>query len=126
MASILIADDEVLIAMAMAWRLEAVGHEVTTVSCGIEALAALDRRAADLVILDYMMPRMTGGELAVAIAARFNGSRPRILLVTALDESGIAVPAGLYDHFLRKPFREEELIAAVDALLGRAPPVHAP
>jgi len=125
-ASILIVDDEVLIAMAMAWRLEAVGHDVITASCGVEALAALDRRAADLVILDYMMPRMTGGELAAAIAARFDGSRPRVQLVTALEESRITVQPGLYDHFLHKPFREEELIAAVDSLLGRAATVRAP
>jgi DNA-binding response OmpR family regulator len=122
LAHILIADDEVLILMAMAWPLQAAGHAVDTASDGAEALRRLDRFPADLVIMDQMMPEMTGTEVAAAIRARPGVRQPRILIVTALDESRLPAGSGLYDGLMRKPFQEDDLLATVTSLLAAPPP----
>src|SRR5229473_4662837 len=99
--------------------LSAEGYEVAGVSDGGEALAAVERSAPDLVVLDVAMPGLDG--LAVCRRLRAKGLSLPILLLTARD----AVPdrvAGLdagADDYLVKPFAPDELLARVRALLRR-------
>ncbi|HXQ19646.1 MAG TPA: response regulator transcription factor [Acidimicrobiales bacterium] len=118
-ARVLVVDDEqgIIDLVSMALRYE--GLAVSTADSGRTALAAIDERRPDLLILDIMMPDLNGFELMARIAS----DEPRIpvILLTARQDiddkrQGFALGA---DDYLTKPFSVEELILRVRALLRR-------
>lgn len=114
-AAILLVDDDPDVREAAAEVLRAHGHQVTeaeSLDRGMAALAADPETA--LVITDYMMPGGTGGEFVTR--ARGEGLAQRFLLLTGYTDAAEDLPADVPQ--LRKPFRERELLLAVDALLG--------
>ena len=107
--SILLVDDDDLVRRTVARMLRLDGHEVTEAGSGAEALAALDERAADLVLCDVMMPDMNGCDLGRRIASRH--PEQRLLwysghVFASLFSSGIC-PEDL--PFMQKPFGAELL-----------------
>jgi two-component system response regulator MtrA len=121
MAVILVADDDADIREVVVYRLERDGHDVLAVSDGIAVLESLASRPADLVILDVMMPGLSGIDTAHAI--RKGGGRhdvPIILLTARTQESDIqqGYAAGV-DDYVAKPFSPRELSLRVTALLSR-------
>jgi len=99
--------------------LTAAGYEVELAVDGIAALEAVEARQPDVLLLDIMMPRMDGYE----VAARLKGSRKTcfipIVMLTALSDVSSKVrglEAGA-DDFLNKPFRREELLARLGSLV---------
>jgi two-component system response regulator MprA len=121
--SILVVDDDAPILRMLARTLTAEGYSVDVAAGGGAALAAVERRVPDLVVLDVAMPGLDG--LAVSRALRERGLALPILMLTARDSVPDRV-AGLdagSDDYLVKPFAPEELRARVRALLrrGRAP-----
>jgi two-component system response regulator MprA len=121
--SILVVDDDAPILRMLARTLTAEGYSVEAAGGGGAALAAVERRVPDLVVLDVAMPGLDG--LAVSRALRERGLALPILMLTARDSVADRV-AGLdagSDDYLVKPFAPEELRARVRALLrrGRAP-----
>ncbi len=118
-AAILVVDDDAPIRRMLDRTLSAEGYAVEIAADGGEALAAVERSAPDLVVLDVGMPGVDG--LAVSRRLRAKGLAVPVLLLTARDSVPDRV-AGLdagADDYLVKPFATEELLARVRALLRR-------
>ncbi len=118
-AAILVVDDDAPIRRMLDRTLSAEGYAVETAADGGEALAAVERSAPDLVVLDVGMPGVDG--LSVSRRLRAKGLAVPVLLLTARDSVPDRV-AGLdagADDYLVKPFATEELLARVRALLRR-------
>lgn len=119
-ANILVVDDENTNRLLMAQQLER--YNVEHVSSGAEAIAAVERRKPDLILLDLMMPGMNGYETCQAIRENYNQAELPIIIVTArnhLEDLTHGFKTGAND-FLSKPFYAEELLARVSNQLKLA------
>jgi two-component system response regulator MprA len=117
---ILIVDDEPAVREALRRSLAFEGYATKDAVDGLDALAAMESYAPDLVVLDVQMPRMDG--LTAARRIRAAGSTVPILMLTARDTVGDRVTgldAGA-DDYLVKPFELDELFARIRALLRRS------
>ncbi|MDA1010487.1 MAG: DNA-binding response regulator [Chloroflexi bacterium] len=118
MATVLVVEDDEAIREAVAFNLKRDGHEVLTASDGAEGLARAREASPDLVVLDVMLPRMSG--LDVCRLLREETPIP-ILMLTARDAEADVVQ-GLdlgADEYVTKPFSMRELRARVTSLLRR-------
>jgi len=106
---IMAVDDDGLVLMNTIAMLEELGHAAIGAATADQALDALRREAADLVITDHAMPRMTGAELAGRIAVEWPGLP--VILATGYAELPMGIAADLPK--LAKPFSLEELEAAI-------------
>jgi two-component system phosphate regulon response regulator PhoB len=123
-ARILIVEDEEALALLLRYNLEAEGYEVETVARGDEADLLLKERLPELVVLDWMLPGLSGIELCRRLRSRPATRRLPVIILTARGEEservrGLATGA---DDYIVKPFSVPELIARVRALLRRALP----
>jgi two-component system response regulator MprA len=119
---ILVVDDDRAVREALERALSLEGYDVELAGDGAEALAAVERREPDAIVLDVLMPGVDG--LEVCRLLRKAKSRVPILMLTVRDDLGDRVE-GLdsgADDYLGKPFELEELLARVRALLRRAAP----
>ena len=123
---ILIVEDEEALTLLLRYNLEAEGFEVDAVARGDEADIRLREQIPDLVLLDWMMPGLSGIELCRRIRARRETERLPVIMLTARGEEGDRV-RGLAtgaDDYIVKPFSVPELLARVRALLRRSKPAH--
>src|SRR5215831_7662301 len=123
-ARILIVEDEEPLTMLLRYNLEAEGYEVETSARGDEADTRLKESTPDLVVLDWMLPGLSGIELCRRLRARPETKQLPIILLTARGEEdervrGLATGA---DDYIVKPFSVPELLARIRALLRRARP----
>src|SRR3990172_772420 len=118
-ATILIVDDERKIRDLVRSYLEREGYSVLVADTGERALEAMERAHPDLVVLDLMLPDLTGEEGARSV--RSHSSVPIIMLTAKASEddrvAGLRLGA---DDYLIKPFSPRELVARVEAGLRRA------
>lgn len=115
---ILFVEDDADIREATRVTLEDEGYAIEEATTGEEALTAFDRRPADCVLLDLMLPGMDGFEICRALRRR---SSVPIIMVTARSDT-YDVVAGLEagaDDYVTKPFQPKELAARIRALLRR-------
>lgn len=118
MARVTVVDDDADIRMLVVRRLERAGHAVSHAGDGESGLAVIRAERPDLVVLDWMMPGLTGIEVLDRIRAD-DAERPKVLMLTArAQEADVAAAreAGA-DGFLLKPFTAPDLLEAVTALL---------
>ena len=118
MTSVLIVEDEDSLAEPLAFLLRKEGFDVTVVGDGPSALAEFDRSGADIVLLDLMLPGMSGTDVCKQLRTR---SGVPVIMVTARD-SEIDKVVGLElgaDDYVTKPYSARELIARIRAVLRR-------
>jgi two-component system, OmpR family, phosphate regulon response regulator PhoB len=126
-ARVLIVEDEESLTTLLRYNLEAAGYAVETVGRGDEAELRIAEEPPDLVLLDWMVPGVSGVELCRRIRARQESGRLPVIMLTARGEEadrvrGLATGA---DDYIVKPFSVPELLARVAALLRRADPAKA-
>ncbi|MXQ14010.1 phosphate regulon transcriptional regulator PhoB [Microvirga makkahensis] len=123
---ILIVEDEEPLTLLLRYNLEAEGYEVDSVSRGDEAEIRLREQLPDIVLLDWMLPGLSGIELCRRIRVRPETERLPVIMLTARGEEGDRI-RGLStgaDDYIVKPFSVPELLARVRALLRRTKPGH--
>ncbi len=122
MATVLIVDDDVRLVEMLRRTLAYEGYQVITASDGQEALARVQEQRPDVVVLDWLMPKLDG--LTVIQRLRMAGDTTPVLMLTARDavEDRVAGLDSGADDYLVKPFAPAELLARVRALLRRAEP----
>src|SRR3954451_19511920 len=122
MAEILIVEDDRTILRGLETNLAFEGHQVRQATRGDEALAAIAQARPDLLILDVMLPGLSGFDVCRRV--RQSDGRLPILMLTARGEDvdkAMGLDLGA-DDYLTKPFSLTELLARVRALLRRAGP----
>ncbi|NUT19257.1 MAG: response regulator transcription factor [Hamadaea sp.] len=118
MARVLVVEDEEAFSDAISYMLRKEGFEVSVAATGTAALTEFDRSGADIVLLDLMLPEMSGTEVCRQLRAR---SSVPIIMVTARD-SEIDKVVGLElgaDDYVTKPYSPRELVARIRAVLRR-------
>ncbi|MFC3212793.1 MULTISPECIES: response regulator [Novosphingobium] len=115
---IVVAEDEFLIADLLVVSLEEAGHEVHDAAHGADALKLVRSLQPDLVITDFMMPLMTGLELAEAMKADSALQAIPIILVSGAQGAIARSRADLFDLVFDKPYAMERLLTAVSELRG--------
>jgi two-component system, OmpR family, phosphate regulon response regulator PhoB len=123
---VLVAEDEQSLLLLLRYNLEADGYEVDSASRGDEAELRLREAVPDLVLLDWILPGLSGIELCRRLRMREQTRSLPIIMLTARGEESDRV-RGLTtgaDDYLTKPFSVPELLARVRAVLRRAKPSH--
>ncbi len=122
MAKVLIVEDERDLSKVLAWNMKQAGHEVVAVATGAEALIAATRERPDVILLDLMLPDISGTDVCRAVRRSGDLKNTAIIMVTAKGEEidrvvGFEIGA---DDYVVKPFSTRELLLRVDAVLRRA------
>ena len=124
---LLLVEDDVALAELLEYRFESEGYEVRVTGDGDEALVLASEDAPDLVILDWMMPNLSGLDTLKGIREHFDANRLPVIMCTARDEEssiGAAMDAGANDY-VQKPIRMPVLLARISAQLIRKAAVEA-
>jgi two-component system phosphate regulon response regulator PhoB len=121
---IMVVEDEEPLGVLLRYNLEAEGYQVEIVTRGDEAEIRLQEHVPDLLVLDWMVPAVSGIELCRRLRMRAETERLPIIMLTARGEEsdrvrGLSTGA---DDYLVKPFSTPEFMARVRALLRRAKP----
>lgn len=120
MFRILIAEDEPVLRMLIVDSLEDEGYEIDEVADGEEAIEKIQTTEYDLLILDYMMPKLTGIDVIEQTRKLGNRQDVKILMLSAKsqqEEQDKVLSAGA-NQFMSKPFSPLELIEKVEEMLG--------
>jgi two-component system, OmpR family, phosphate regulon response regulator PhoB len=123
-AKVLVVEDEEAISHLLAYNLEREGFRVATAPDGEEALIKVEESRPDLVLLDWMLPSVSGIELCRQLRTRNETREIPIIMITARGEEedrvrGLDVGA---DDYVTKPFSMSELVARMRAVLRRTAP----
>lgn len=119
MSSILLIEDDKTIRLALGFTLTNAGYELTVATDGAEGLEVARTANPNLILLDVMLPKLSG--LEVARLLRNDGNKVPIIMLTALDQETDKV-AGLdagADDYVTKPFSTAELLARIRANMRR-------
>ena len=118
MTRVLVVEDEESFSDALSYMLRREGYEVEVAATGPDALTVFERAGADLVLLDMMLPGLSGTEVCRTLRTRSNVP---IIIVTARDaevDKVVGLELGA-DDYVTKPFSSRELVARIRAVLRR-------
>jgi two-component system response regulator RegX3 len=118
MTKILVVEDEASLAEPLAYLLGREGFEVSVADNGLKALEEFDRHGADLILLDLMLPGISGTEVCRQIRSR---SAVPVIMLTAKDtevDKVVGLELGA-DDYVTKPYSARELVARIRAVLRR-------
>ena len=121
---ILIADDEPNQLELLGFNLKSAGFSIIKASNGLEALELIENHSPDLIILDWMMPKMSGIDVCRTLRSRSETKQTPIIILSARSEDSdksLGLDTGA-DDYISKPFSPKELVSRVKALLRRARP----
>ena len=122
--NILIADDEPNQLELMSFNLSNAGYSIIKATNGKEAIELIENHSPDLIILDWMMPKMSGIDVCRTLRSRSETKQIPIIILSARSEDSdksLGLDTGA-DDYISKPFSPKELISRVKALLRRARP----
>ncbi|RBP05589.1 response regulator transcription factor [Rossellomorea aquimaris] len=120
MAKILIAEDEEVLRMLMVDTLEDEGHELDEAADGREAVDHIMENDYDLILLDYMMPLLTGLEVIERVRNSPEKSTVKIMMVSAKSQQSdkdLVLKSGA-DYFIAKPYSPAELVQRIEDILN--------
>jgi len=122
---ILVVDDNPDSVAIMRGILENRGYEVVSATRGVEALEYLGTENVDLVLLDVMMPEMSGMEVLQRIKENAATGRLPVILVTAKTQDEDLLSGYQYgaDYYITKPFTGKQLIYGIELILGKGEPL---
>ncbi|HZB22177.1 MAG TPA: response regulator transcription factor [Blastococcus sp.] len=118
MTRVLVVEDEESFSDALSYMLRREGYDAVVAGTGPEALAEFDRAGADIVLLDLMLPGLSGTEVCRALRSRSNVP---IIMLTAKDgeiDKVVGLELGA-DDYVTKPYSARELVARIRAVLRR-------
>jgi two-component system phosphate regulon response regulator PhoB len=121
---VLVVEDEDALSALLHYNLDKEGYAVTVAGDGEEALVLIDERAPDLIVLDWMLPKVSGVEVCRRLRARPETRNLPIIMLTARGEESDRI-RGLdtgADDYVVKPFSMSELAARIRAVLRRIRP----
>ncbi len=120
MASVLVLEDEADVRELLVLHLKREGYEVSAFEDTEQALLAFQKHPFDLMILDWMLPKMSGLDFCKKVRTEFQSTIPVLLLTARADtmDKVLGLEMGA-DDYLTKPFEIREFVARVRALLRR-------
>ena len=128
MATIMIVEDEQAIAVLLKYNLERAGYQTITVSHGNRVISAVEKNLPSLILLDWMLPEISGLELCKIIRNNPELKNIPIIMLTAKgqeEDKVIGLSAGA-DDYVTKPFSVPELLARIKTNLRRVSTTTAP
>ena len=123
MSLVMVIEDEEALSMLLSYNLEKEGYEVATVSNGLDAVSEVERLLPSVIILDWMLPEISGVEICKLIRSKPDIKTIPIIMLTAKsqEEDKIKGLSAGADDYVTKPFSVPELMARVKTNMRRAP-----
>jgi CheY-like chemotaxis protein len=118
MATVLVVDDEFGIVDVLETVLTDEGYRVLTACNGKQGLVRLSEEKPQVILLDFMMPILGGGDMLRAMASEPAYQRIPVIMMSALSEEAVAARCKGYVAFLHKPFRVATVLSTVARVLG--------
>ncbi len=116
--TVLVVDDESGIVEVLELILTDAGYRVLSALNGQEALTRMEQIIPDAVIMDFMMPIMDGAELLHRMTSHDGYKTIPVILTSAMPEESIRARCSGYKVFLRKPFKSDKLLEALQEILS--------
>jgi len=123
MSLVMVIEDEEALSLLLTYNLEKEGYEVVAVTNGLNAVAEVERRLPSVIILDWMLPEISGIEICKLIRSKPDIKSIPIIMLTAKsqEEDKIKGLSAGADDYVTKPFSVPELMARVKTNMRRAP-----